>query len=60
MEWSGNEVTFSLLPRQTREEGKSLLQEVMKLKALQDSSCKHGAMEDLGSLDLAQELSPIT
>ena len=45
---------------QVREEGKSVLQEVLKLKAMQDSTSGGQAMEDLSALDLNQEFSPIT
>ena len=45
---------------QVREEGKSVLQEILKLKAVQDSSSGGLAMEDLTTIDLDQEFSPIT
>ncbi len=43
---------------QTREEGKSLLHEILKLKGLEDSSGKQG-LQDLTAIDLDSEISPI-
>lgn len=43
---------------QTKEEGKSLLQEIAKLKAVQESSGKQVAA-DLAMIDIDHEFSPI-
>ena len=49
--------TIPLMP-QTKEEGKSLLQEIAKLKAVQESSGKQVAA-DLAMIDIDHEFSPI-
>ena len=54
------ELLSILLFLQTREEGKSLLHEILKLKGVLDSSTKQGGMEDLSAIDLDQAISPIT
>ena len=51
--------TLTHYPLQTKEEGKSLQQEIAKLKAVQESTSKQVAA-DLALIDIDHEFSPIS